>query len=52
MSEEPLETAYLDTVTNHPGTRSWICEIKINDILTPFKIDTGAEVSAICEATL
>ena len=51
MSEEPLETAYLDTVTNHSGTRSWICEIKINYIFTPFKIDTGAEVSAICEAT-
>ena len=52
VSGEPLETAYLDTVerdfSSHPP---WICQIKLNDILTPFKIDTGAEVTAISKET-
>ena len=47
-----LETAYLDTVERDPSSPStWICHIKLNDILTPFKIDTGAKVSAISEET-
>ena len=52
VSGEPLETAYLVTIerdfSSHPP---WICQMKLNDILTPFKIDTGAEVTAISEET-
>ena len=46
------ETACLDTVERDSSSHSpWICQIKLNEILTPFKIDTGAEVTAISEAT-
>ena len=49
---EPLETAYLDTVERDSSSHQpWICHIKVNDIVTAFKIDTGAEVTAISEET-
>ena len=45
VSGEPLETAYLDTVERDSSSHQpWICHIKVNDIVTAFKIDTGAEV--------
>ena len=47
ISGEPLKTAYLDTVERNSNSHQpWICHIKVNDIPTAFKIDTGAEVSA------
>ena len=52
VSGESLETAYLDTVERDPSSyQPWMCHIKVNDIVTAFKIDTGAEVTAISEET-
>jgi hypothetical protein len=46
--DEALDTAYLDTVT---GKQESTCTINIHleDQLTEFKVDTGAEVTAISE---
>ena len=52
VSGEPLETTYLDTVEKDSSSHQpWISHIKVNDIVTVFKIDTGAEVTAISEET-
>ena len=49
---ESLETAYLDTVERDSSSHQpWIHHIKVNNIVTAFKIDTGAEVTAISEET-
>jgi len=46
MSQESdLDTAFLDTVTDQ-STTSWLAQIGLNDTFTPFKLDTGAEVTA------
>ena len=52
VSGEPLETAYLDTIERDSSSHQpWICHINVNNIPTAFKIDTGAEVTAISEET-
>ena len=58
ISEEPnsvsdsVETAYLDTLEGQkPTQNSWTCHIEVNGKATLFKIDTGAEVSAVTEQT-
>ena len=48
----PVETAYLDTLEGQkPTQNSWTCHIEVNGKATLFKIDTGAEVSAVTEQT-
>ena len=51
LVEEELETAYLNTVTSHQDS-SWTAEIKVNQSVMTFKLDTGAEVTALSEAAL
>ena len=41
---------FLDTVSNS-GEKSWLISIKVNNIDVKFKLDTGAEVTAISEET-
>ena len=47
-SENVLDTAFLDTVGGEQ-TSAWFTTIKLNEQETRFKLDTGAEVTAICE---
>ena len=54
ISEESdsLETVYLDTLEGqNPTQSSWTCHTELNGKTTLFKIDTGAEVSAVTEQT-
>ena len=44
--ESHLDTAFLDTLTDKSAI-SWQEQIVLNGKLTPFKLDTGAEVTAI-----
>ena len=48
--ENHLETAFLDTVSVNQ-TSSWHARIRLNACETNFKLDTGAEVTAISEQT-
>ena len=49
-SENHLETAFLDTVSADQPS-SWQVRIRLNACETTFKLDTGAEVTAITEKT-
>ena len=52
ISEEcHLDTAFLDTVVTNQAT-SWTTKIQLNGQETHFKLDTGAEVTAISRQTL
>ena len=48
--ESSLDTAFLNTLEDKTDT-SWIVTIKLNGQNTVFKLDTGAEVSAITQET-
>ena len=48
--ESSLDSAFLNTVENNTDT-SWITQIKLNGHNTVFKLDTGAEVSAVTQDT-
>ena len=47
-SESILETAFLDTLATEP-TSAWFASVKLNKQEINFKLDTGAEVTAISE---
>ena len=49
-NESYLDTAFLDTVTDKSSV-SWQAQIELNGKLTPFKLDTGAKVTAISPDT-
>ena len=49
-SESLLDTAFLDTVAAKQ-TSAWFATIKLNERQTNFKLDTGAEVTAISKET-
>ena len=49
-SENVLDTAFLDTVSAKQAS-AWFTTIKLNEQETSFKLDTGAEVTAISEQT-
>ena len=49
-TENVLGTAFLDTVAGKRST-AWHSTVKLNNQLTKFKLDTGAEVTAISRAT-
>ena len=47
---EPAETSYLDAITNRGNrkdTKSWYIQLQMEGKDVYFKIDTGAEVSAM-----
>ena len=47
-----LDSFYLDTIHDTEDSTSWMTEVKVNSIAVTFKVDTGAEVTAISEDTL
>ena len=49
-NESYLETAFLDTVLSN-DTSAWFTSIDLNERKTAFKLDTGAEVTAISKIT-
>ena len=49
-TESVLDTAFLDTVTDEHSS-AWFATVKLNERETKFKLDTGAEVTAISEET-
>ena len=49
--ELSLDTAYLGTMTTSRQVASWHATIRLGSKNIPFKVDTGAEVTAISEAT-
>ena len=44
-----MDSAYLSTLTRKQK-RAWFCKIQIGNRSLPFKVDTGAEVTAITES--
>ena len=50
-NDEVVDDNFLGTVDSKQKTQ-WLTELKANDVTVTFKIDTGAEVSAISETTL
>ena len=49
-NNDDTDRAYLDTVRGEQS-RIWVVDVKINDRTVSFKVDTGAEVTAISEPT-
>ena len=49
--ELSLDTAFLGTMTTSRQVASWHATIRLGSKNIPFKVDTGAEVTAISEAT-
>ena len=47
-----LDSFYLDTIRDTEDSTFWMTEVKVNSIAVTFKVDTGAEVTAISEDTL
>lgn len=50
-SQSLLDTAFLNLVSNTSDPTAWEIQIKLNGINIPLKLDTGAEPSAISDAT-
>ena len=49
-TEEPTDTAFLDTITDY-DMKWWTSVLTVNGKQIPFKLDTGAEVTAISKKT-
>ena len=47
-----LDSFYLDTIENSQDTNFWTTDVDVNNVTITFKVDTGAEVTAISEETL
>ena len=47
-----LDSFYLDTIHDTDDSTFWITNVKVNNISVTFKVDTGAEVTAISESIL
>ena len=47
-----LDSFYLDTIRDTEDSTFWVTDVKINNISVTFKVDTGAEVTAVSESTL
>ncbi|KAK3101745.1 hypothetical protein FSP39_006077 [Pinctada imbricata] len=45
------ETYFLGSIENNSDTEPWYVNLKVNNRILSFKIDTGADVSVISEAT-
>ena len=50
LEESNLDSAFLNTVEDNTNT-SWMTQIKLNGQDTVFKLNTGAEVSAVTQDT-
>ena len=50
LIQKKADTAFLDTVTNEHSS-AWFTIVKLNEKETKFKLNTGAEVTAIFEET-
>ena len=48
---ESMDTAFLDNLMPAKPDTVWFAHIQLNSKQTPFKLDTGAEVTAISGAT-
>ena len=51
MSAEAMDVAFLDNVSPGKQETIWLATIQLNGKQIPFKLDTGAEVTAISDAT-
>ena len=47
-----LDRFYLDTIQDTQDTNFWTTDINVNNVTITFKVDTGAEVTAISKDTL
>ena len=47
-----LESFYLDTIHDKEDSTFWMTDVKVNNISVTFKVDTGAEVTAVSESIL
>ena len=47
-----LDSFYLDTIHDTEDSTFWMTDVKVNNISVTFKVDIGAEVTAISESTL
>ena len=52
VEEAFQEGLYLNTVENRNNSTSWSLDIAVEGVFIPFKLDTGAEVTAISPTTL
>ena len=48
---DEMDETFLDTVSNGQKSSTWITRVQVNGKSIPFKMDTGAEVTAISEET-
>ena len=51
VSTNEMDEAFLDTVSDGQKASTWMTHIEVNGTSIPFKMDTGAEVTAISEET-
>ena len=49
--ESGLDTAFLDAATSSSQEAAWFTDIKVGEQMVKFKLDTGAEVTAISHST-
>ena len=47
-----IDSFYLDTIHDTEGSTIWMTDVKVNNISVTFKVDTGAEITAVSESTL
>ena len=47
-----LDSFCLDTIHDTDDSTFWMTDVKVNNISVTFKVDTGAEATAISESTL
>ena len=52
QESQTLDSFYLDTIQDAQDCNFWTTEVKVNNVSVTFKVDTGAEVTAISEDTL
>ena len=51
VNESTLDDSFLDTVTTPTDEKAWFVEILVGGSKVTFKLDTGAEVTAVSEET-
>ena len=52
MSSKTTQFYYLDTIHDTEDLTFWMTDVIVNNISVTFKVDIGAEVTAISESTL
>ena len=46
-----LDSFYLHTIHDTEDSTFWMTDVRVNNISVTFKVDTGAEVTAVSEST-